>query len=171
MKRVAALLAAMLTAGSCGYHVAGRADLLPDEIRTIAVPAFDNNTERYRLTQMMAAAITREFIQRTRYRVVAKPEEADAILYGGVVNQFTYPTIFDSQTGRATGMQVIIVLDLRLVREGTGEMLYRNSGLTVQNRYEISADQEAYFEESDTALQRISADTARTVVSAILENF
>ena len=37
--RPLAVLLAMLCAG-CGYRVAGRADLLPSNIHTIAVPAF-----------------------------------------------------------------------------------------------------------------------------------
>ena len=41
------LLAAL---GGCGYHTSGHADLLPKRIKTIAVPAFDNATTRYRLT-------------------------------------------------------------------------------------------------------------------------
>jgi len=36
---------------------------------------------------------------------------------------------------------------------------------------EISVDPRAYFEESDPAMERLSRDVARTVVSAILENF
>ncbi len=166
----AACLAAVMAAG-CGYHVAGHADLLPERIKTIAIPAFDNNTTRYRLTQSLPAAITREFISRTRYRIVADPEKADAVLHGGVVNYLSYPTIFDPATGRAAGIQLIVVLDLRLIDRRTGKMLYQNSGMNVQNRYEISSDQVAYFEESDTALDRLSRDVARTVVSAILENF
>jgi len=152
----AACLAAVMAAG-CGYHVAGHADLLPERIKTIAIP--------------LPAAITREFISRTRYRIVADPEKADAVLHGGVVNYLSYPTIFDPATGRAAGIQLIVVLDLRLIDRRTGKMLYQNSGMNVQNRYEISSDQVAYFEESDTALDRLSRDVARTVVSAILENF
>jgi hypothetical protein len=40
-----------------------------------------------------------------------------------------------------------------------------------RQRYEISVDQLAYFEESDVALARLSQDVARTLVSSILENF
>ncbi len=171
MKLLAGLALAVALAGQgCGYRVAGRADLLPKEIRTIAVPAFENATTRYKLTQLLPAAITREFLSRTRYGIVSDPNSADATLYGAVVNHMAYPTTFDPATGRATGMQIIVVLDIRLMDRG-GTMLYANSGLTVQTRYEISADQEAYFEESDTALARLSADVARTVVSAVLENF
>jgi outer membrane lipopolysaccharide assembly protein LptE/RlpB len=155
----------------CGYHVSGKADLLPQEIATIAVPAFQNGSTRYKLTQQMAAAVTREFVGRTRYRIVANPEDADATLHGVVVNFFAYPTVFDQEASRAAGMQVIVVLDIRLVEKNTGKTLYQNSGMTVQNRYEITSDQAEYFEESDTALRRLSADVARMVTSAVLENF
>ena len=163
-------LAAAFSTG-CGYHVAGHADLLPKQIRTIAIPAFENNTTRYKLTQSLPAAITREFLTRTRYHIVPNPDGADATLHGGVVNYLSYPSTFDPATGRAAGIQLIVVLDLRLVESETGKMLYQNSGMSIQNRYEISGDQVAYFEESDTALDRLSRNVARTVVSAILENF
>ena len=163
-------LAAGILAG-CGYHVSGKADLLPQEIGTIAVPAFQNATTRYKLTQQMAAAVTREFVSRTRYRIVPNPEDADATLHGAVLNFFAYPTVFDQAASRAAGMEVIVVLDIRLIEKGTGKILYQNSGMTVQNRYEITSDQAGYFEESDTALQRLSADVARTLTSAVLENF
>ena len=174
---LASLLALAATLAGCGYRIAGQADLLPAEIATIAIPAFENATTRYKLTQELPEALTRELIQRTRYRVVPRPEDADATLFGSVVNYYAYPAINDAQSGRATGMQVLVVLDVRLVRKGTGEMLYRNAALTFQNRYEISptqsgdGDRPLYFEESDTALQRVSEGVARTVVSAILENF
>jgi hypothetical protein len=40
-----------------------------------------------------------------------------------------------------------------------------------RQRYEIAIDPNAYFEESDMALERLSRDVARTVVSAVLEAF
>ena len=171
MRALAVLAALALLAPGCGYRVAGKADLLPDSVRTIAVPAFENVTTRHRLTQMMPAAVTREFLSRTRYRVVGDPEEADATLQGTIRNYYSSPTIFDSATGRAAGIQVTVVLDMRLVEHGTSKVLYQSTGMSVQNRYEVSSDQAAYFDESDTALARLSGDVARTVVSAVLENF
>jgi hypothetical protein len=41
----------------------------------------------------------------------------------------------------------------------------------MKERYEISIDPGKYFEESDTALNRLCAETARQVVSAVLEKF
>lgn len=170
MKLAVIAALAAFTSG-CGYHVSGHADLMPEDIKVIAVPAFGNATTRYTLTQRLPVAITREFISRTRYKVVAEPEGADAVLEGTVTNYFSYPTVFDPGTGRASGVQLILVLDIRLRDRRKGNVLFERPAMQIQNRYEISADQVAYFEESDAALERTSRDVARSVVSAILENF
>lgn len=166
------LAAALLVASAgCGYRVAGRADLVPKDIRTIAIPAFGNATARYRLTERLPAAITREFLTRTRYRVAPDANEADAILTGAVTNYMSYPTTFDSRTGRAAGVQLSVILQITLQERASGKILYQQPGFEVRNRYEIAIDELAYFEESDAALDRLCADVARTVVSAVLENF
>ncbi len=169
MRLLVAALAALAT--GCGYRIAGRADLLPKNIQTIAIPAFGNVTTRYKLTERLPAALTREFIARTRYRIVADPNEADAVLRGVVANYVSYPTIFDPATGRATGVQMNVTLGITLTERVSGKVLFSRPSLDVRERYEISVDQRAYFEESDAALERLSRDVARTVVSAILEGF
>src|ERR1051326_7616092 len=73
-----ALAAAALLLSSCGYHVAGHSDLLPQTIHTIAIPAFSNATTRYKLTERLPEALAREFIARSRYRIVSDPNKADA---------------------------------------------------------------------------------------------
>lgn len=155
----------------CGYHVAGRGDLLPKNVRTIAVPAFSNVTTRYKLANRMPGAITREFLSRTRYQVVADPSQADATLRGSIINYFSFPTVFDQASGRAAGVQLNVILHVSLVENATGKVLFNRPGMDVRQRYEISTDQIAYFEESDAALERLSMEVARTVVSAVLEAF
>ncbi|MCC6858542.1 MAG: hypothetical protein IT158_08280 [Bryobacterales bacterium] len=172
--RIPALLLgalSLLSTLGCGYRVAGRADMLPAKIKTIAVPPFGNATTRYRVSDRLAAAVTREFISRTRYRIVADPNEADAVLNGSVVNFMAYPTIFDPVTSRASGVQVILHLQLFLTDRATGAALYQNPNWEFRERYEISVDQRSYFEESDIAMDRLTRDAARSLVSAVLENF
>ena len=53
MKRFAASAIALFTA-ACGYHVGGHADLMPKTIKTIAIPAFGNDTTRYKLARPAA---------------------------------------------------------------------------------------------------------------------
>jgi len=162
---------ASLAFSGCGYHVGGKADLLPSTLHTIAIPAFGNNTTRYKLTEILPGAIGREFITRTRYRIVADPNEADAILRGTVVSSASYPIIFDQATGRASSIQMNVVIELKLVDRVSGKMLFERSRMESHGRYEVTTNEIQYFDESSTALDRISREIARQVVSSILEAF
>ena len=170
MTRAPIVLLAGLLAG-CGYHVAGRADLMPKNIKNIAIPAFGNITTRYQLARLLPADITHEFISRTRYRIVADPNGADAVLTGTLTNFIPIPSVVDPQTGRATGVEVIVQMQLTLTDRATGKILFQRPGYEFRERYEIATDPQAYFDETGTAIQRVSRSAARTIVTAILENF
>jgi hypothetical protein len=155
----------------CGYHVGGHTNLLPKTIKTIAVPAFGNATANYRLPVLITADVTRELISRTRYTIVADPNQADATLVGTMMTFASYPIIFDQVSGRATGVQAIVTLQITLRDRESGKVLFSRPGLEFRERYEIATDPQQYFDESGTAIQRLSRDVARSVVTAVLENF
>ena len=168
---VAVLLSAMLAATSCGYHTGGHADLIPAAIHTIAILAFTNNTTRYKLTDQLPEAISREFIGRTRYRIVSDPAAADAVLTGVVLSYAASPTVYDPVTGRASALELHVTLRLNLTERATGKILFSRPAYEVRERYQISVDPAAFFEESDSALARASKEVARLVVTSILDNF
>lgn len=161
----------LLPLAACGYHVSGNGEKIPKTVQTIAIPAFKNLTVRYRLTDYLPQAISREFIARTRYAVVPDPDKADAILKGAIVNYVSFPVINDQATGLATVVQMNVTLQMSLTDRRTHEIIWSNPSFEYRQRYEISLDQTAYFEESNEGLHRLSNDVARDVVSAILENF
>ena len=144
---------------------------LPKAIKTIAIPAFGNITTRYQLARLLPADITREFLSRTHYAIVADPSQADAVLAGTVTNFAFYPTVNDPVSGRATAAQAVVTLTVTLTNRATGAVLFARQGAEFRERYEISVDPVAYFDESGTAMQRVSRDVARSVVAAILEGF
>jgi hypothetical protein len=156
---------------SCGYHVVGHTNVLPKTIKIVAVPEFGNNSTQHRLPVLLTADVVRELISRTRYNVIADPGMADAVLYGTVVNFASYPIIFDPVSGRATSVMAIVQMQLTLVDRHSGKTLFSRAGAEFRERYEVALDPQQYFDESGTAIQRLSRDVARSVVSAILENF
>ena len=170
-KLAVAVLAAAICGAGCGYHVAGRSEILPQTIHTIAVTPFANKTIQYKLAQRLPADITREFIERTRYRVVTDPKTADAVLNGAVLNFVSYPIIADQSTGRATVVQCSAYLNITLTERATGKVLFTRPSLEVRERYEISVDPRAYFDESGAGMDRLGRDVARDVVTSILEKF
>ena len=155
----------------CGYHVGGKSDLLPKTIQTIAIPAFTNLTARYKFSDRLAGAITREFIARTKYQIITDPTQADAVLKGTILTFTSFPTIFDPATGRAAGVQIQATIQLLLTERATGKVLYDRPSFDFRERYEVSVDQQQYFEEMEQSLERLSRDVARTVLSSILEAF
>lgn len=155
----------------CGYHVAGRAARLPENWQTIAIPAFANNTTRYRIEQRLTEAVIREFITRTKYRIVQDTASADAVLRGDVVSIETSPVIFNSTTGEVTTMLVTVHAKVDLEDNSTHKTIYKNGDMVFRNEYQISSDVKSFFQEEGPALQRMSRDFASQLVSNVLENF
>jgi hypothetical protein len=156
---------------ACGYHVAGRGERLPPDIKTIAVPMFVNATSKYRIEQRVSAAVTREFIERTKFRVTPDPAGADAVLKGEIKDIRAGVIAFDLSTGRATTLQVQVLAYVDLIDEHTKQVLFSNHNYIFREEYQISQNPSALFEEQDPALDRLSRDLARTLVTEILENF
>jgi Lipopolysaccharide-assembly len=161
----------LIVCAGCGYHTSARGDLMPKSVHTIAVPAFRNQTTRYQLARMLPEDLTREFIARTHYKIVSDPNVADAVLNGVLVTFAAYSTVTDPTTGRATAAQAIVTLRLTLTERATGKVLFTRPNFEVRDRYEVSIDPAQYFDESETAMQRLSRSVAQATVSAILENF
>ena len=164
------ILTAFFTASGCGYHVVGRANTLPAGAHTIAIPAFTNRTTAYRIEQILTEAVVREFIARTKYRVVPEVDGADLSLQGEVTNIGSGAVLFDPTTGRAT--TVLVTVNLRVVlQDRAGKILYQNNNFVFRQPYEISVDIPSFFQEEGPALDRMSRDFAAQLVSDIQENF
>ena len=170
--RLAAVAATAMFAAGCGYRLGGQADLIPKDVKTIAIPAFSNGTVQYQLANLLTADVVREFHARTHYTIVSDPGKADAVLNGSVVNFGVLGGLTtDPVTGRATSSQIVVTLQFTLTDRHSGKVIYQRSGYEFRERYEISLDLPNYFDESGPAMKRISEGAAKAVVTSILEAF
>jgi outer membrane lipopolysaccharide assembly protein LptE/RlpB len=170
--RRAAWLALLLASSTgCGYHTAGRAVQLPENVKSIAVPAFVNETSTYRIEQMLTASVVREFTTRTHYHILNSPgEAADATLRGTVLSTSASPLTYNSATGQAASVLVVVSMRVSLT-DRQGKVIYQNPSYLFREQYEVSQDLASFFEEDSPAFRRLSQDFARTLVSNILEGF
>jgi outer membrane lipopolysaccharide assembly protein LptE/RlpB len=160
-----------LSLAGCGYHTAAHVVNLPQDVHTIAIPAFINRTQTYKIEQMLTAAVTQEMLTRTHYHVENEVNSsADAILRGTVLSTSTAPLTYDSQTGRASSMLVTVAMRVVLT-DKDGKVLYQNPSFVFREEYQISRDPTSFFEEDTPAFQRLSREFARDLVSNILEGF
>jgi len=166
---LAALLVVLL-ATSCGYHTGVKGAALP-RVHTLAVPAFTNQTRTYRIEQILTSAVVRELTTRTQYKIINDADpDADATLKGFVVSTQTAPVTYDSQTGRASSSLVTVTMKVSLV-DKKGTVLFDNPNYVFREEYQISNQVSSFFEEENPALDRLSRDFARSLVSTILEGF
>lgn len=154
----------------CGYHTAGHATQLPQSLTTIAVPPFKNETLTYRIDQTLTSSVVREFNTRTRYHIVHDTTDADATLRGTVLSTTASPLTYDTSTGRAASVLVVVSMSVTLSDRG-GKVLYQNPAYLFREQYEVSQDLSSFFEEDSPAFRRLSQDFARTLVANILEGF
>jgi outer membrane lipopolysaccharide assembly protein LptE/RlpB len=162
------LLAAFATLG-CGYHTAGHATRIPASVRTIAVPIFVNQTQTYRIEQMLTRDVVREFLARTHYQIANDDgKSADAVLKGTVVSAQAAPLTYDAQTGRISSAIVTVSMKVSLV-DHNGHTFFENQNYTFRQQYQVSREVTSFFEEETPALQRMSQDFARTLVGDIME--
>ncbi|HWR37689.1 MAG TPA: LPS assembly lipoprotein LptE [Clostridia bacterium] len=166
-----ALVASVLALAGCGYHTAANAGRLPASLHTIAIPAFVNQTQTYRIETMLTSAVVREFNTRTNYRILNEAgNDADAVLRGTVLSTQLAPLTYDSHTGRASTALVTVTMRVSLTGRD-GQIIYENQNYTFREQYQVSRELSSFFEEESPAIDRLSRDFARTLVSNVLEAF
>ena len=154
---------------SCGYRIAGKATAIPRSINSIAVPIFINQTTKYRLEQRLTGAVVEELISRTNYQITSDAGSSDALL-SGIVTEFTStPVIFINGIGST--FLITVRLKLELKELGTNKVLFQNSNYFFREEFQISQQSEEFFPEEGPALERLSRNFSRDLVSTILESF
>jgi outer membrane lipopolysaccharide assembly protein LptE/RlpB len=167
----ALMTAATIATLGCGYHTAGHVSTVPESVRTIAIPAFTNNSPTYRVEQLLTAAVIHEFTTRTNYHIANDPGEgADAVLHGTVTGTSVFPSTYDSQTGRASSVQVSVSMNVTLAGRD-GKILFQNPSYLFRQQYQVSQEIDTFFQEDTPALQRLAQQFAQSLVSNILEGF
>ncbi len=169
--KVGLALGICLLLASCGYRTGSHSSRLPTEVKTIAVPAFTNQTQSYRVEQVLTAAVVREFVTRTKFRVLPEiSNDADATLRGTVVSASAATLTYDSQTGHASTALVTVTVRVALV-DRKGAVLFDNPNFTFRQEYQVSREVSSFFEEDAPAMDRLARDFARTLVSSVVEAY
>ena len=160
---------------ACGYSLAGRGSFLPAYIKTIGVPTFVNRTVVFNLETMVTQKVRSEFIGRGKYQILPEATGVDALLTGEVTAVNIQPASFTpNQLASRYAITMTARIELRDVREN--KMLWENPSVMFRQEYDATGgraviDPAAFFQQDTNALERISTEFARTIVSAILEAF
>lgn len=179
-----ALLALLPAAGGvlsgCGYTLAGRGSFLPDYIRTLGVPMFGNRTPYSPMEQLFTEKVRVEFQSRGRYQVLPTDTGADGVVRGEVMSIGLAPAGFNPNQ-QASRYRFTVVIGVSFSDTRQQKVLWENPSLTFSDEYElassasvglaVSAGAGAFIDQERAAVDRLTSDFARSVVSAIMEAF
>jgi len=169
--RFAAVAALALATGGCGYALVGRGSVLPSSIHSVAVPVFQNGTQRPGVEQWISEAVARELASRGSVSL-ASADEADAVLEGRVSSYNAWPSVLDS-SGRASEYQIIVTAAVRLVSK-QGTIILKVDDFRFQEGYSVSrgsAGGSGYSDLENQAVEALSSKLAESLVSALIEGF
>jgi outer membrane lipopolysaccharide assembly protein LptE/RlpB len=169
------MAAAVLAMSACGYALAGRGSFLPEYIRVVGVPAFENKTPEFDIDRVLTEAVRVEFAGRGRYTIQPDTNNVDAILTGTILSVKPVTTAFttDSQAARLQ-VEVTASFEFRDLREN--KVIWSNPSLIYREQYDVatstaSGGVAAFFGQDQNALKRLAQNFSRSVVSSILEVF
>ena len=176
MSRAARLsFVALLAVAGCGYSLAGRGAFLPAYIRTIGVPPFTNNTTVFDVDRRVTEQVRRELTGRGKYKVFPIEAGNDAVLTGEISSISIVPVTFNQQQ-QASRYALILSARVEFKDLKTGKVLWSNPAMQFREEFEPSTgtsitDASAFFGQDTNAMDRVAAEFARSVVSALLEAF
>jgi hypothetical protein len=172
--RVACVLVVALGASGfrgCGGYEAVNKGGLPEQIKIIGVPPFQNQALRYRVESRFTEAVANELIRRGHgLRVQSTREGADAVI-DGAIRSFYFSGVLLDRNGRARIFEVTIIGAVTVRDQTTNRVLYDNQNYVYKGEFEFTSDPRSFFDEEDPAVQRMARKFAEDLVSTLVNGF
>jgi Lipopolysaccharide-assembly len=167
LRSSAFLLVLLFVSGFAECYKPVTKNQLPSRIKTVAVPAFQNNALRYKIESRFTEAVVNELIHRGRgLRVQGQREGADAVIEG-VIKSFNYGGVLLDDKGRARIFEVTIEAAVTVRDQTANRVLYDNQNFVFRGEYEFANDPRNFFNEEDPAVQRMARNFAESIVSTL----
>ena len=165
MTRRALALMAVALAG-CGYSLRGN---LPGHIRSVAVPVFTNRTSEPAVENILTQAVVQAFSTNGRLRVV-KPDQADAILEGEVVDYQILALAFDPRAN-IQQYRLVVTMNLRMRDVRSNTLLFEQPRFQEKSDFRVFGAVSKTISREETALQAAAVDIGRAIVSLAIDRF
>lgn len=144
---------------------------LPKRIRTVAVPAFQNQALRYKIETRFTEAVINEIVRRGRgLKVQGDRDGADAVI-DGIIKSFTFSGVLLDDQGRARVFEVTITAAVTVRDQIENRVLYDNQNYVFRGAFEFANDPRTFFNEEDPAVERMARSFAESVTSTLVNGF
>lgn len=142
--RQVALAVALLSAAGCFWQYSLHGGGLPSDLKTIAVLPFDNETPVSELQQQLLDMMRTTLDSRLGLRA-ASEAQADVVVRGTIIRyDADIPTGYSASQGgapvTASQRKLEMAVDVDIVNEKTGKILWQRKGLVGEGSYQERAE-------------------------------
>ena len=151
----------------CGYQIAGRGGHIPEGVRTMAIPVFENKTLEPIVEEELTPVVIREFLRDSRIEVVSR-SQTGLVLQGSVTSYKESPLSFD-QDQNVLEYRITVITHLVLVRQFS-EILWERD-VTESAEYRVSSDVMSTRVAKLLALREIARNLAQDAADRVLQGW
>ena len=155
-------VAAAILGGCAGYRWTSE---VPESLRTVAVPTFDNRTMSAELGSIVSQYVLREF-QREGTFSIRRTGDSALEVQGSIEKATRTPIAYDRGYGmRASEYRYEVTASVSLVNKSSGEVLFENRRYVGETTFLTQND---LLTGQRDAAQRVANDIARQIVDDVV---
>jgi len=160
----------LVVVNACGYRFSGQGQF-PKGVERIFIEVFKNRTSKTGIERVVTNQVVFEFTRQREKSLASDAENADAVLKGEIRNIRTQ-TISRVGTEVASEREVVMTVDLKLVEQAKGEVIWAAKGITDRQAYNVDENSKlATSENENIAISRLSERMAERIFSRLTNDF
>lgn len=160
----------IVAASACGYQFAGQGQF-PKGVQHIFIEVFENQTSQTGIEREVTNQVIFEFTRQRDKSLANNSREADAILKG-VIRSIRTQTIARVGTELASQREVVMTVDLRLLQQGVGKVIWAANGVTDREAYDVVENSKLVTDQNENlAISRLSERISERIFSRLTNDF
>ena len=156
--------------GACSYRFAGQGEF-PAGVKHIFIEVFENKSSKTGIERIVTNQVIFEFTRQRDNSLAGSASEADATLKGVVRNVRTR-TIARIGTELASQREVIMTVDLTLVQQARGQVLWTAKGISDRQAYDVVQESPIATDQNETlAITKLSERMSERIFNRLTNDF
>ena len=167
--KLALVFPCLLILIACGYRFTG-SGAFPEDVNFIFIKVIENRTSKIGVERIVTNELIFEFSRQRESSLVSDLSEADAILMGSI-NSLRTQTISRAGTDLANEREVIMMVDLRLIKKNGGAVIWAAKGLSDREAFDVASAKIETDRNEEEAIGRLSKRLSERIFSRLTDDF
>jgi len=169
IRNFAIILLCVLLLTACGYRFSG-SGAFPGGVNSIFIEVLENRTSKSGVERIVTNQLIFEFSRQRERSLVSNQEEADAVLKGSI-NSLRTQTISRVGTELASEREVVMTVDLRLIKKDGGAIVWGANGLSDREAYDVNNSKIETDRNEELAIGRLSERLSERIFNRLTDDF